>query len=142
MMLDNSLARLKGAIELWRKTKRYRTEPVPKKLAAQAKALVARHGRAKVARVTGLGYELLGGKRADWRKNLKTLAGKKAASKPPRPLVARLPSFSRLEIHAPGDGRLPLVEAETVAGLKLRVFSLTVESVAFLRSLDGGGGGR
>jgi hypothetical protein len=53
-----------------------------------------------------------------------------------------MPSFSRVELAAPAASTRPFAEVETGAGLKLRLFVQTEETLRLLSSLCGVGGGR
>ncbi len=50
-----------------------------------------------------------------------------------------IPSSSRFELTAPSTSSGPLVEIETPAGMKVRIFSETPAALALLSSLCGGG---
>jgi hypothetical protein len=53
-----------------------------------------------------------------------------------------VPAFSRLELAAPAVAGRPFVEIETVAGLKLRLFTQTPEALELISSLCSMGGPR
>ena len=146
-MTNKSLKKIKDAIDRWRQTKRYRTEPMPRELVRRAKSLVAQYGITEVARVTGIGYEQLGRKyvkeaRAKAKETLEVKGAVNEQSRSGRARHFQQPSFSRVEIQAAPQGPNPLLEAETSNGLKLRLFSFTPETVDLLRSLSGSGGER
>ena len=50
-----------------------------------------------------------------------------------------MPSYSRVELEAPSVSSRPIVEVETPAGLKVRVYAETRESLGLLSSLCGMG---
>jgi len=57
---------------------------------------------------------------------------------PPAPPA--IPAFSRLELTPPTSGAAPIVELETPAGLKLRVFAESNAMMGLLARLCGMGG--
>jgi hypothetical protein len=127
-MEGESLAGLKAAFEEWRSKKRYVREAVPAALLQRARRAAPRHGLGAVARVT----------KVDQRR-LQAGSGSRRAR---RPVAARAPVFSRVELAAPSDAARPFAEVETAAGLKLRLFAPTTESLALLSSLFSSGGVR
>jgi hypothetical protein len=49
-------------------------------------------------------------------------------------------SFTRLDLSAPSEASHPIIEVETPAGVKLRMYRPTPEAVGLLSSLCGIGG--
>ena len=123
-----SLAGLKAAFEEWRSKKRHPREAVPADLLKRACRAARRHGPAAVARATKVD-----------RGRLKT--GRRSRGERAAP-AARVPTFSRLELAAPAAAPRPFAEIETVAGLKLRLFTQTHEALELISALCGVGGAR
>ena len=119
-MKTDSLAELETAFIRWRKTKRHVREQVPDQLYSRALRAVRVHGLPAVARATKLDHSRLAGK-----------------SKGKETRVEAVPSYSRLELSAPSATGTPIAELETAAGLKLRVFTQTPETLNLLSSLCG-----
>ena len=118
-----SLAGLRAAFEQWRSKKRYAREAVPADLLDRAIQAARRHGPSAVARATKVD-----------RGRLKTGGRSRGRS--------GVPAFSRLEVAAPMVAARPFAEIETVAGLKLRLFTQTHEALELLWSLCSTGGAR
>jgi hypothetical protein len=125
-MTNESMDELKAAFDDWRRKKRYAREAAPADLLDRARRAAKAYGIGPVARVVKME-----------RGRLKT----PQPSKPAR-LVRKVPAptFSRLELAAPRSIQ-PAAEAETPAGVKLRVFAITPETVGLLSSFCRGGGG-
>lgn len=161
-MAIKSLDELKAAFGAWRLTKQHLREPVPEKLMELARRAAAVHGVGPVAQAINFDYSRLkgavsagarGGKRPSRRFARR---GDKAvvAAKPKRASASRakkvalaairakrvttpVPSYSRIEFPASKAATQPLAEVETAVGVKLRVFTITPETVALLSSLSG-----
>jgi hypothetical protein len=126
-MKVDSLSELKTAFARWRRSKRHLREAVPEELLDRARRAMEVHGAKAVVRATKLERSrLLRGGTGD--------VGRKRRVVQPN----AVPSFSRFELAAPSASSRPIVEVETPAGLKIRVFSETPASLAFLSSLCGG----
>lgn len=127
-MRDESLKKLHTAFQKWRSEKLRRSEGTPPALLARAKRAAAVHGAGDVARLLGVERKYLDGTQADH---------------PRRPRKApALPGFSRLDVGGVSRSS-PLVEIETPRGQKVRLFSVTPETLKLLSSIcgDGDGGG-
>jgi hypothetical protein len=126
-MSKESLDELKVAFKRWRLKKRYVTERVPAELLGRAQRAVVEHGISRVALATKIGRHHFA------EQNSGRLArGKKK--------VVPLPTFSRIQIPAVGARSTPVAEAETVSGMKLRVFAITPETIGLLSSFCRTGG--
>jgi hypothetical protein len=55
--------------------------------------------------------------------------------------VAVVPSYSRVEVMAPASTNRPMIEVETISGVKVRAFMLSAEVLGLLSSLCGDGCG-
>ncbi len=115
--MNKDLAKLAVAFRWWRRTRKHQRQPVPPELLEKARSAVSMYGLTMVVEATGLRYWQLRGE--------------------PRPASARkhrLPNYSRLEVQRPANcvTGVPLVEAESPQGIKLRVFSMTSETSALL----------
>lgn len=119
-----SLNSLKAAFLRWRRNKRFKTERVPESLIHRARRGAVVHGVAKVARATRLGPDRI------------------ASAAPVRRRPLRVaPAFSRVEVPIPQtQGAVPLAEAEAPTGLRLRVFTMTAETVQLLSAFCRTGG--
>jgi hypothetical protein len=124
-MKVDSLDELAAAFNRWRKKKQHVQERVPDELWERALRATRVHGLRSVVRATKIKRTRLVAR----RKRTKTRPGS-------------TPTFSRVEIAAPSAAPQPIAEVETAAGLKLRVFVQTRETVGLLSSLCGIGGAR
>jgi hypothetical protein len=126
-MTNESLDDLKAAFKGWRLKKRYSTERVPAELLARVQRAVGEHGITCVIKATKVRrYHLAEhGPRGSSR-------GKKA--------VIPVPMFSRVQVMAPAAASAPVAEAETSGGMKLRVFSITPETMGLMSSFCRAGG--
>ena len=124
-MRVESLEELQEAFRTWRRRKRKGTERVPDELIERARLVAAVVGPSRVASRVGLSRSRLG------------------LDLPPAHLKTALPipGFTRVELAAPIRPTQPLVEVETVAGMKLRFFVVTPETIGLLTTLCGVGGG-
>jgi hypothetical protein len=123
-MQVDSLDELTVAFKRWRRKKRYVRERIPDELWGRALHAAQVHGLASVARATKIEHSRL----------VERSKSKKASR-------STTLAFSRLEIPAPSAMSSPIAEVETAAGLKLRVFTQTQETLSLLSSLCGIGGG-
>jgi len=117
-MTEESLDELAGAFENWRKNRRNLREPVPKVLWEQAMGAIEVHGAKAVAHATKI------------QRSRIVERAKKAPKRGPD-----VPAYSRVSIAAPSMPGCPIAEVETAAGLKLRVFVQTHETLGLLSSL-------
>ena len=122
-MKTDSLKELKAAFDKWRRKKHHVREPVPDELWERACRAIGSHGLKGVVRATRLERSRLVGR-------LKSKETRRAA----------VPSFSRLGLSAPSAPTAPIAEIETAAGVKLRIFAQTQETLSLLSSLCGSGG--
>jgi len=129
-MDGESLAELKVAFEKWRSRKRHVREAVPVELLQRARAAAGRHGPAAVHRATKVAWDRLKAGRRDRPER--------------RALAAAAPAYSRLELGAPAVAATarPFAEVEMPTGLKVRLFTESVEAHGLLSSLLGAGGPR
>lgn len=123
-----ALAALGTAFEEWRSGKRHAREAVPADLLERARRAARRHGPAAVARATKVD-----------RSRLK-IEG--TGQRERRGARVPVPSFSRVEIIAPGSAARPFAEIETGGGLKVRLFSQTDEALQLISLLCGPGAAR
>ena len=121
-----SLGELEAAFARWRSGKRHAREAIPRALVERARRAVRTHGVGRVARATKVDRGRLTGSGQEERDGESGVA---------------MPSFSRVEVLAP-VGRTPIAEIETAAGVKLRVFAETHETLGLLRAMCGIGGVR
>jgi len=126
MKSDEFLPDLKAHFQKWRKQKRYRREPIPEGLLTKARAAALKYGAKRVARALKIE-----------RKRIES-----AGSPVVTPEITETPSFSRIQVTFPRGPQSPqpLMEVETLAGVKLRVFAMTPETVSVLSSFCRGGG--
>lgn len=124
-MTDKSLDKLQAAFQLWRGSKQRRSEGTPPALLERAKRAAAIHGVGHIARLLGVERKYLTGPQIDRPRTSKA--------------KATLPTFSRIEMDAPRASQ-PMVEIETPLGRKVRLFSVTPETLDLLSSIcrDGG----
>ena len=126
-MKVDSPSELRKCFDRWRRGKRHVREAIPEELLERARRAMVVHGAKEVVRATRVERpRLLGGKKAD------------RPTRKSREAVA-VPSFSRVELAAPSVSSRPIVEVETPAGLKVRVYAETRESLGLLSSLCGMG---
>lgn len=119
-MKVDELNELSSKFNAWRAAKKRRSERVPTDLLASAKAAIKSHGLNQVRKATGLEHAVLSPKNAEAQVHTDTAP----------------PSFSRLNIATPfTGGPQPLAEIEAAHGAKLRVFALSVETIALLSAL-------
>lgn len=131
-MKIESLDELRTAFVDWRSRKRHARETVPHDLLERARRSIRVHGLGPVSAATKVGRSRLVGARS----------GRGQHSRRGRPRATRVPSFSRFQLAARPATNAPLVEVETAAGVKLRIFAQTAETLGLLSSLCGMGGAR
>ena len=142
-MTVDSLAKLKGAFHRWRSKKRHVRERVPAELMDRARRSAVVHGVRAAALAAKLDQTRLGAQvAADVKSEGKAArrsarSGTRSKAGKARGNAARAPAFSRLEIPVSLGAPRPLAEAETLDGLKLRVFALTPETLGLLSALNG-----
>jgi hypothetical protein len=123
-MTNESLATLAAAFREWRRKKRTGIEKVPAELIERARRASLRHGASAVATCIRL---------------------PKSYFETPSSISSRVapsPSYTRIEVSAPVAHRpQPLAEAETPAGVKLRLFAMTPETMGLLSSFCRAAGG-
>jgi hypothetical protein len=133
-MKVDSLSELKVAFAGWRRGKRHVREAVPDELLERARRGAEVHGAKEVVRAIQVERSRLFGRRRDERPA-------PALTMPPAPPAPpAIPAFSRLALAPPASGAAPIVELETPAGLKLRVFAESNAMVGLLARLCGIGG--
>ena len=128
-MRDESLVELEAAFKAWRQNKRHVREAVPEELRERARRAMEVHGEGPVARVTKLDRQRLN-------------RGRAKESKSPRRTRGAVPTFSRVELAAPAWPNRAFAEIETAAGLTVRLFAQTDETMGLLSSLCVVGGER
>lgn len=144
-MAVDSLGKLETAFHRWRLKKRHVRERVPVELMDRALRSAAFHGVRAVALAAQLDQTRLGervaadgkSERKAARRSARSGAGSKAGKTGRK--TARTPAFSRIEVPVSLSAPRPLAEAETPAGLKLRVFAITPETLGLLAALNGPG---
>lgn len=119
-----TLDTLQAAFADWRKHKKHAREAVPQELLERARRLARVHGDKAVVRVARIERSRLWGR------------GSRGKGGDPTP------SYSRFDLGAPpaADGHRPLIEVETPAGVKVRVFAGTPEVLDLVSSVCGIGG--
>jgi nitrogen fixation protein FixH len=127
-MKVESLQQLEAAFDGWRSRKRHEREAVPSDLRERARRAIDVHGLGAVARATKLE-----------RTRLRAGPGSQGES---TARGACVPSFSRVELAAPGGRTQPFAEVEMPTGLKLRIFAQTEQTLGLVASLLGMGGAR
>lgn len=120
--MDTSLNELQAAFDCWRKSKQHRSQKTPLELLNRAKEAASMHGVGKIAELLDIDRKCLSDGQVEH--------AKKRRSKAPAL------GFSKLAI-ASSHFSQPLVEIETLRGHKMRIFSLTTETIGFLSSILG-----
>ena len=123
----DSLPGLKAVFEDWRRKKRHAKEAVPGELVARAQRAIELHGIGPVARATKLDRTRLRTGRGRLKKKRSTTS---------------VPAYSRVSLALPVMVPGPFAELETPAGLKVRLFAQTAETLDLLSSLCGAVGTR
>lgn len=128
-MKVDSLQQLEAAFATWRQEKQSRYEKTPLELLIRARQTAKKHGPTAVVQATGIDRKLLGQATLDD-------AGETEANDEEvvlEPTAKAAPAYSRLSLSAPTPkSAQPLVEIETAAGVKLRVFESTPEIMNML----------
>jgi hypothetical protein len=143
-MALNSLDKLESRFNIWRQQKRSGRESIPSNLLNQARRASAVHGVTAVMRATKIGhYHLVNKQGGDSSRLPACKPYKSTARRAPikesiqaKPAASK-PFYSRLEVAVPQATISPLIEVETPAGLKIRFFSLTTETVGLLSTFSG-----
>ena len=127
--MDESLVGLRTAFDAWRSRKQHPREAVPAALLERARAAARRHGAAAVARATKV-------------ERARLALGAKGPGEG-EVTAASTPAYSRLEMPASTTPTSRLfAEVETPTGLKVRLFTDTVEALGLLSALLGAAGAR
>jgi hypothetical protein len=136
-MKVDSLDELKSVFSEWRRRKVHVREPVPEALLARARRATQKHGVTAVVGVTRVERTRL------FQSRVSRVKMQGARRLKPQQEAPSVPAFSRLELGAPSaPGIRPIAEVETGAGVKLRVFEPTPETMGLLSALCGLGGVR
>jgi hypothetical protein len=138
-MKVESLQELEAAFTAWRQDKRHPREKTPLLLLVQAREAAKKHGVKAVVKATGIDRQLLGERLAE------TAVGEPGCDEDAEAESGSksMPAFSQLLLSAPAaPGGRPLVELESPAGVKLRIFEHTPELLALLAAACGFGGDR
>lgn len=131
-MKVESLEKLEAAFGQWRRNKKHRRDATPEELLKRARAAVRFHGQAQVLRAVKI----------DCRRLREAATDTKKRGVPAR-VVPEVPSYSRVKLVAPSVERgRPFAELEMPSGVKLRLYSGEEETLTFLASVCGTGGGR
>jgi hypothetical protein len=117
-MTEESLVELSTAFENWRKKRRSLREPVPKALWEKTLSAIEVHGDSAVAKATKLQRSRI----VERAKRFKQRE-------------VDVPAYSRVSISALSEPGSPIAEVETAAGVKLRVFVQTRETLELMTSL-------
>lgn len=150
-MRVDSLEKLGVLFDGWRREKEHVRERVPERLLARARRAAAVHGVGAVVQATAIDYRRLGQEMVSKRQrgsqrasrvgetgggggNAKDLSGLSKGS------AVSVPSYSRMELRGPKPPSRAVAEVETPAGVKVRIFELTVETVSLLSALCTAGG--
>jgi hypothetical protein len=141
-MAVQSLEKLRKAFQRWRLKKGHIREPVPKALMARAYRAAAVYGPRSVAVAIKIDQTRLSeGINAGMGAKKKAVRQPKSIKVSPsgeRGADRAVPFYSRVEMARPSAVQ-PLAEAETVSGMKLRIFAMTRETVDLLCTLSGSG---
>lgn len=128
-MKVDSLQELEAAFSTWRRKKQSRYEKTPLRLLIRAREAAKKHGSTAVVQATGIDRKLLGNTPTD--DSAEDTIGDKSTV--PEAGFNEGPAFSRLSLSAPmPPSAQPLIEIETAAGMKLRVFEQTPEILSLL----------
>ena len=120
-----SLEELKTAFAEWRSKKKYSGEAIPDELLQRARLAGTVHGNGRVARAVNVEWRRLRGVKREMR-------GQASPE--------RTPTFSRVELTAPGSGR-PLVELLLANGTMVRLYTEGPGILALLSAVSGTGVG-
>ena len=127
------LSELKIEFRKWRRQKHCRSERIPDDLLAKAIVAAEEYGRGRVGRALRIETQRLCRGGEVTVRAAPNLAVSQTPSVP-------MPTFTKIQVAIP-RGLQPLLEAETPAGMKLRVFTFTPDTVAVLSSFCHVGGG-
>lgn len=125
----DSLDKLQTMFKEWRRSKQYHTERIPAMLLKRAQRAAKVYSIQRVVEATGV-----------YRARLKGAARTVPVADAKTEIM--MPTFSRIEVAAPVGGRLPLAEAESVTGVKLRIFFSSAEAMGLLSSFCENGGAK
>ena len=129
-MKVDTLEELKAAFEGWRSKKRHLREAVPAELRERVHRAIDAYGLGVVVRVTKLEPS-----------RLKAEHGRRPASRTRKRSGAMAPSYSRMELAPPLVAERAFAEVETPAGVKVRLFGATAETMGLVTSLLAMAGG-
>jgi hypothetical protein len=116
-----SVDELKVAFIQWRRKKRCAKESIPDSLIITARELAAIHGFSAIFKATGLPR----------RRICRGMGTEQSVTIP-------TPAYSRVEIMNTNSGTArPIAEVEVLNGTKLRIFSITPETISLLSSFCG-----
>ena len=132
-MKVDTLEELIAAFEGWRSKKRHVTEAVPSELRDRVHRAIDVYGLGVVARATKLEPS-----------RLKAEHGRRTPSRTRKRSGTMVPSYSRMELAPPtAVAERAFAEVETPAGVKVRLFGATAETMGLVTSLLAmAGGGR
>ncbi len=125
-----SLEQLEQAMGQWRKTKKSRNTAIPTELLSQARRAAASFGVDVVRKAL----------RID-RRHFEDVVPvtKRGRGRPPKKV--KIPGYTKVEVPKPTLHQgFPIAEFESLCGSKLKIFSMTSETMALLSSLCGTGG--
>lgn len=134
MLVDRELKKLAADFRRWRKRKQHVRERIPDELMKKARQAIPAHGAWLVAQTIGVEHARL----TQGFRPRKGRAAKQRQASPQsvKPLKAPAPpAYSRLELPVPSASARPVAEVETAAGVKLKVFEVTPETVSLLSAL-------
>lgn len=123
-MTDQSIDNLIAAFDNWRSNKQYRSERIPESLLKRARELTPALGVGAVAARLGIHTDNLCAAR-----ELKQKSGKLSST-------VKTPSFSRLDIIKPVTTSF-VAEVEIPNGVKLRIFTITPETMTLVSAFSG-----
>ena len=130
-MKVDTMEELSAAFEGWRSKKRHVREAVPSELRERVHRAIDVYGLGVVARATRLEPS-----------RLKAEHGRRTPSRTRKRSGAMVPSYSRLELAPPTVvAERPFAEVETPAGVKVRLFGATTETMGLVTSLLAAAGG-
>lgn len=136
MLVDRELKNLAADFRRWRKRKQHVRERIPDELMKKARQAIPAHGAWLVAQTIGVEHTRL-------TKGPRPRKGRAAKQRQASPRPVKLlrapappvPAYSRLELPVPSASARPVAEVETAAGVKLKVFEVTPETVSLLSAL-------
>ena len=128
-MTIDSMEELKAAFDKWRSGKVHKHEKTPEELVHRAREATKTYGVGQVLRALNI------------HKRQLRLLPKRGGINGKRPSKGAKPSYSKIDLMGPVANRL-FAEFEMPSGMKLRLYSQTRETMEFLSSVCGAGGGR